>query len=165
MKTIDIFSIVIVLCSALFLSTGQNTAQEIMAPETLDGVTHYGMPIDEITKIYRKDDRSLQIVYSKTLSDDNMDDYVKRFYDELLRRIELWLYSNRLPDKNMKIVISNCKFCKIGYCKRKNIKEVSMTSYTGDKQFKQVSFPHIDIIDASKYVVIAGSVVVDLLEK
>lgn len=148
-----------------FFSSGRISSYDMKDIEKLEGITHYGMPIEEITKTYHKDDGTLLIVYSKTLSDDNMDDYVKRFYDEMLRRIELWLYSNRLPARNMKIVISNCKFCKIGYCKRKNIREVRLASYASDKPFKQVSILHSDIIDGSKYAVISGSVVIDLLEK
>lgn len=160
-----IISLLSTIFLALFFSAGQGSAYDMKDVEKLEGITHYGMPIDEITKTYHKDDAVLVIVYSKMLSDDNTDDYVKRFYDEMLRRIELWLNSNSLPGKNMKIVISNCKFRKIGYCKKKNIKEVSLISYANEKQFKQVSILHSDIIDSSKFADIAGSVVIDLLEK
>jgi hypothetical protein len=133
--------------------------------EKLEGITHYGMPIDEIKKTYRKDDSVLEIVYSKIQSDDNMDDYVQRFYDELLRKTENWLYSNSLPARNVRIVISNCKFCKVGYCKRKNVKEVSLVSYMNEKKMKQVSFSHNDIIETKKHDELAQSAITILLDK
>ena len=133
--------------------------------ESLEGITHYGLQIEEIKKSYKKEDAVLEIVYSKTLSDDNMDAYVQQFYDELLHQIEKWLYENKLPAAKMKIVISNCKFCKIGYCKKKKVKEISLVSYKNEKKFKQVSFNHTEIIDRHKYVELAQSAVVDLLER
>jgi hypothetical protein len=99
------------------------------------------------------------------LSDDNMDDYVKRFYDELLSQVEKWLYEKKLPAQNMRIVISNCKFCKVGYCKKKNLKEVSLMSFINEKKKKQVVLNHIDIMDKNKYVDIARSAVVIFLEQ
>ena len=137
---------------------------KIKHPERLEGITHYGMPIKEITRKFHQDDAVLEIVYSKNLSDDNMDDYVKRFYDEFLHQIEAWLYDHKLPAKNMKIVISNCKFCKVGYCKKKNIKEVTFISYCNGKAGKTISFKHIDILNNEKYADMAKSAVIDLME-
>lgn len=133
--------------------------------EVMEGITHYGMPIQEISKSYNKDESSLQVIYSKSISDDNMDKYVKRFYDELLRQIEKWLYENKLPAKDMRIVISNCKFCKIGYCKRKNIRELDLVLYSNGKSAKHVALKHLDIIDKDKYIDIARSTIIILLDK
>jgi hypothetical protein len=138
---------------------------EIKDTEKLEGITHYGMPIGEVKKTYKKDNAVLQIVYSKMLSDDNMDDYVKRFYDELLSQVEKWLYEKKLPSPNMKIVISNCKFCKVGYCKKKNLKEISLVSYSNEIKKKRIALKHIDIMDKNKYVDIARSVVINFLDK
>ncbi|HOT43293.1 MAG TPA: hypothetical protein PLM53_00855 [Spirochaetota bacterium] len=133
--------------------------------ESLEGITHYGMPIEEISKSYRKDESVLNIIYSKTLSDDNMDSYVRRFYDEFLRQIEKWLYENKLPLKDMRIVISNCKFCKIGYCKKKNIREMDLVLYSDGTSVRHLALKHDDIIDKNKYIDIARSAVIIFLDK
>ena len=143
----------------------KKSSSEAKPLESMEGITHYGMPIQEVSKTFRKDDALLKIIYSKTLSDDNMDDYVKRFYDELLRQIEKWLYENKLPSKDMRIIISNCKFCRVGYCKKKNIKELSLSLYIDDKQVKQVAFKHNDIIDKTKYIDMARSAAILFLDR
>lgn len=130
----------------------------------LKGITHYGMPIEEKFQTYRKDDSILEIIYAKDLSDDNMDNYMQRFYDELLRQIEERLYTGRLHSDNVKIVISNCKFCKVGYCKTKNKKEITLTSYRNRVYYKEMSFPHQTILDrndASRLVKSAISLLID----
>jgi len=163
MKKIILIAIAVVATAA----AGSFSAKsyEIKDAEKLEGITHYGMPIEEITKKYKKDSSVLEIVYSKMLSDDNMDDYVKRFYDELLSQIEKWLYEKKLPDQNMKIVISNCKFCRVGYCKRKNLKEIKLVSYRNEKKNAQIALNHSDIMDRTKYADIARSIVIKFFEQ
>ena len=149
-----ILIIIIAFVAAAFawaFSATSDNSFEIKDAEKLEGITHYGMPIQEMKKTYRKQDAVLEVIYSKMLSDDNMDDYVKRFYDEFLHQIETWLYEKPLPAPNMKIVISNCKFCKVGYCKKKNVTELRLVSYKNDKKDKEIAVTHRDIIDRSKY--------------
>lgn len=138
---------------------------QIRNPESLEGITHYGMSIQEIIKKYKKDNSDLQVIYSKNLSDDNMDNYVKRFYDELLLQIEKWMYDNKLPASNLKIVISNCKFCKVGYCKKKNVKELTLVLFINEKESKKLEFKHVDIIDKNKFADMARSSVIQFLDK
>lgn len=163
-KIILIFAIITTSAAGAFSAKSDN-AFEIKNTEKLEGITHYGMPIEEVKKTYKINNAVLEIVYSKMLSDDNMDDYVKRFYDELLNQVEKWLYEKKLPAPNMKIVISNCKFCKVGYCKKKNLKEVSLISFIDEKKKKQVVLNHIDIMDKNKYVDIARSAVIIFLDQ
>jgi hypothetical protein len=146
-------------------SAKSDNSHEIKDADKLEGITHYGMPIEEIKKTYKKDNAVLEIVYSKMLSDDNMDDYVKRFYDELLTQVQKWLYEKKLPANNMKIVISNCKFCKIGYCKKKNLKEIKLVSYINEKKKAQIALNHNDIMDKNKYIGIARSIITEFLDK
>lgn len=166
MKKTMLITIVLVITSAAgAFSAKKDNAFEIKNPEKLEGITHYGMPIEEITKTYKKDNAVLEIVYSKMLSDDNMDDYVKRFYKELLAQVEKWLYEKKLPAPNMKIVISNCKFCRVGYCKKKNLKEIKLVSYINEKKKTQIALTHIDIMDKNKYRDIARSIITEFLDK
>lgn len=127
-------------------------------------MTHYGMPIEEKVTTYRKDDATLKIVYVKDLSDDNMDIYVQRFYDEMLRLVEIRLYAHPLPAHEVTIIISNCKFCKVGYCKTMNKKEITLTSFRNSVYYKKLSFPHqsiLDSTDASHLVRNAVSLLID----
>jgi hypothetical protein len=151
MKIIILLSILAIPSLSNSFSAADNSSAQTDSFASQQGITHYGMPIEEIKKSYKQQDATLEVVYSKMLSDDSMDNYVKRFYDEFLRQLETWLYANTLPVQNMKIVISNCKFCTIGYCKKKNVKEVSLVSYRDDKKDKEIAFKHADIIDTSKY--------------
>ena len=164
MKTFIFCLVMIPLTLSPIWSADTKTSPAKINMDALEGITHYGMPIEEITKKYGKDGSLLTIVYSKTLSDDNMDDYVKRFYEEILHQIEKWLYENKLPAKDMRIVISNCKFCKIGYCKRKNIKEFEMVLYSNEKKIKSLSFKYAEIFDKEKYIDMARSAVIIFLD-
>lgn len=163
-KNILIFALlVIALSNPLFHSNDASAEIDNLAEQ--NGITHYGMPIEEIKKSYKQKDATLEIIYSKMLSDDNMDNYVKRFYDEFLRLIQTWLYTNTLPASSMKIEISNCKFSRIGYCKKKNVKEVSLVLYRNDKKERGISFKHADLMDRSQYQLLAQRAISYFLEK
>ncbi len=145
--------------AATLIAEQNNTPAQESNLVSLEGITHYGMPIKEITKSFKQRDATLEVVYSKMLSDDNMDNYVKRFYNELLRQMEAWLRKGTLPAQKIRIVISNCKFCKIGYCKKKNIREISLVLYINDKKEKDIAFGHAEVIDGIQYVTLASRVI------
>jgi hypothetical protein len=130
---------------------------------SLEGITHYGMAIKEVSKKLEKKGAVLEIIYSKDLSDDNMDDYVTLLYDEMLRLIEAWFYGQKDPETGIRIVISNCKFCKIGYCKRKGIREIRFVSYKSDKEFRQVTIIHRKLLVKDDIAEIARGLVSALL--
>ena len=156
--------IFLVSLSPIAASEDSNPYDRLPNPEDLKGITHYGMPIEEKVQTYRKDDAILEIIYEKDLSDDNMDAYVQWFYNEFLRLILQRLYAGRLPAGDVRIVISNCKFCKVGYCKTKNKKEITLTSYRNSVYYKKMSFPHESILDsntASSLVKNAVSLLID----
>ncbi|MBN1495156.1 MAG: hypothetical protein JXA07_00205 [Spirochaetes bacterium] len=164
MKIPFLFIIMIISLAPAF--TAESPQKRTSTPlEQLEGITHYGMPIEEIRKKFHKDKDELEIIYSNTHSDDNMDDYVREFYDDLLREIEAWLYKNSLPAREVKIIISNCKFCRIGYCLKKNRKELSLISYFNNKKVKEISYTHTDLIETGPNTNLARSAVHLLLEK
>jgi hypothetical protein len=164
MKKIFLFFIIFAAAPTILIAEQKNTPAQIGNPVSLEGITHYGMPIKEITRSFKQKDATLEIIYSKMLSDDNMDNYVKRFYNELLRQIKAWLLTGTLPAQNVRIVISNCKFCKIGYCNKKNVKEISLVLYTNDKEKKDIAFKHAEVIDGIRYVTLARRVIGLFLE-
>jgi hypothetical protein len=146
------------------LAAGTDQYDVIPNPESLKGITHYGMTIEETVRSFRKGNDILEIVYAKDLSDDNMDKYLLRFYEEFLRRVEERLYSKDLPAKNVRIVISNCKFCKVGYCKTKNQKEVTLTSYRDNVVYRKMSFTHQSILQSNEVTKLAREAVSLLID-
>ena len=163
MKKIFLILVLISLSQIAFPADGSRY-DRLPNPESLNGITHYGMPIEEKIQTYRKDGSTLEIIYAKDLSDDNMDTYVQRFYDDFLNLTEQRLYAGRLPARQVKIIISNCKFCKVGYCKTKNVKEITLASYRNNVFYKKISFPHhsiLDSIDSSGIAKNAHSLLID----
>jgi hypothetical protein len=150
--------------SQIALTAGNDPYDSIPNPESLKGITHYGMPIEEKIKSFRKGKGILEIVYAKDLSDDNMDTYVQQFYDEFLRQVVQRLYRKKLPAKKIRIVISNCKFCKVGYCKTNNIKEVTLTSYRDTVEYKKMSFSHQSILQSNEVTRLAREAVSLLID-
>lgn len=116
-------------------------------PKSFEGINHYGLPIEEIKKRIIKDGFTLDIIYSKTLSDDNMDKFVKMFFNEFILQTSHWLTNNAAPRQNMTIIFSNCKYCIVGYCKKKSIKEINIELLTNEKKIQEISFAHQDIVD------------------
>lgn len=154
-----------IIFMAISLVTSITPLEKISAQETatdlasLDGITHYGMAIEEVTRKLEKKGSVLEVVYSKNLSDDNMDDFVKLLYDEMIRLIEAWFYEQKNPENGIRIVISNCKFCKIGYCKRKGIKEIRITSYKNGNEFRHTTVIHRKLLEKEKTPEIARGLV------
>lgn len=136
--------------------SAQDTATDLAS---LDGITHYGMAIEEVTRKLEKKGSVLEVVYSKNLSDDNMDDFVKLLFDEMLRLIEAWFYEQKNPENGIRIVISNCKFCKIGYCKRKGIREIRIASYKNGNEFRHATVIHRNLLEKEKTPEIARRLV------
>ncbi len=136
--------------------SAQNAATDLAS---LDGITHYGMAIEEVTRKLEKKGSVLEVVYSKNLSDDNMDDFVKLLFDEMLRLIEAWFYEQKNPENGIRIVISNCKFCKIGYCNRKGIREIRITSYKNGNEFRHATVIHRKLLEKEKTPEIARRLV------
>lgn len=134
----------------------QNTVTDLAS---LDGITHYGMAIEEVTRKLEKKGSVLEVVYSKNLSDDNMDDFVKLLFDEMLRLIEAWFYEQKNPENGIRIVVSNCKFCKIGYCKRKGIREIRIVSYKNGNEFRHATVTHRKLLEKEKTPAIARGLV------
>jgi hypothetical protein len=139
------------MTAAAFMAAAGGRTPGVEELEALHGITHYGLPIQEIRETFHKKGATLEIIYSKMLSDDNMDKYVKRFYDEFLRQIRARFNRMATPAPDMRIVISNCKFCKVGYCRKKNVRELSLVFYKNEKKDREIAFTHHDIIDRSQY--------------
>jgi hypothetical protein len=160
-----ILAVSLACLSPLPLTAGTDPFSSIPNPESLKGITHYGMPIGEKIKSFRKGKGILEIIYAKELSDDNMDKYVQRFYEEFLRLVGHRLYNKKtLPAKKVRIVISNCKFCKIGYCKTRNKKEITLTSYYDNVEYKKMSFTHQAILQSNDMSRIAREAVLLLID-
>lgn len=132
---------------------------------SMEGKTPYGMEIKEERKVMRRRDFVVELVYSAKLSDDNMDKYLTPFFKELEEQIVRWMHNHQVSRKTVRVVISNCKFCKTGYCKRKNKREIEITRFYGDRQEGGISFSHQEVIVSKKHPELAAKAVEALFGK
>ena len=118
---------------------------------SMDGKNPYGMEIEEVKKSIRRKNFVVEIIYSRMLSDDSMDRYAKRFFDEFEGLVHKKIYSIKVPAGKMKLVLSYCKYCKTGHCRRINKKGLKITSYLNEKMVKELYFTQDDIISKNNY--------------
>jgi len=112
----------------------------------MDGFTPYGVKIPEVKKTVRRRNCTVELIYSKIYSDDTMNGFIKKYFDATVTQLERWMYNNRVPNCKMKMIISNCRFAKTGYCRRKNKVEISVILYKNDKKEKEFNFSHDDLL-------------------
>ena len=132
---------------------------------SMDGKTPYGMDVQEERRVLQRKYFVVELIYSAALSDDSMDDYFKAFFKELEAQIDRWMFNHNLTREKVRIVVSNCRFCKTGFCRRKNIKEVSVILFRDDTEDKKVSFRLDEIIDTKNHTALALGAVEALLGK
>ena len=129
------------------------------------GRTHYGMKIIEYRRVIFKNDFQIQMIYSKHHSDDNMNRKIDQFYKEFYRQAYRWI-SRQKPKKTIiKIIISNCRFCKIGYCKKINKKRISLMRFNNKIQGKVFTFYHSDIYKKQGQIITAKRAVKSIFGK
>lgn len=113
---------------------------------SMDGKTPYGEDISPVERIIKKNNAVFNVVYSNMLSDDLLDNYTKKFFDELLNSADIRIKKTRLPsDYNNTLVISHCKFCTTGYCRRKNKKEITVELFRGAEKLKEYNIEYTEI--------------------
>ena len=132
---------------------------------TMEGRTPYGMEIKEHRKVLRRRYFVVELLYSPDLSDDNMDKYCTAFFNELASQIERWMYNHRVLRKKVRVAVSNCRFCRTGFCRRKNVREVAVIRFDGEKKNKKMSFSHDQIRDKKKHTDMALKAVKALFGK
>ena len=113
---------------------------------SMDGKTPYGMDVDERRNVLRKGKTTVEIIYSKMQSDDSPDKYLESYYREFNDTMLVALDGGRIPEGTYRVVISNCRFCKTGYCRRKNIVEIAVTGSMNDADSGKFSFQHDNIL-------------------
>jgi len=129
----------------------------------MDGKTPYGEPIEDGKRTIRRGDFSIEVIYSSRLSDDILDGPVKQLFDEVVSRLRRWVNDNTLPAESMRLVISNCRFCKTGYCKRQNSRGIILTTYKGETKLKHVIIQHEDLVKKGAAADAAASAVKELM--
>jgi len=114
---------------------------------TMEGKTPYGEDIRGVEKKINNNGVSLILEYSAQLSDDQVDGAVRLFFDELISACETEL-SGKNPGNGtpVRIVISNCRFCRTGYCSRKKNGEIEAIIYRGTDIHKKLNVPYNGIL-------------------
>ncbi|MFC1669082.1 hypothetical protein ACFL20_01720 [Spirochaetota bacterium] len=133
--------------------------------DSMQGKTPYGMKIREIKREILKDNFHVEIIYSKILSDDHVNKYIMRFYKEFFQQVRDWVYLNKVQKDRVKIIISNCRFNKTGYCKKLKKKRVSLISCKNNKKDKEYIFYHVEIMKGQNHISIAKKAVKALFGK
>ncbi len=132
---------------------------------SMDGVTPFGVKIMRENRTIRRNKIQVHIIYSAEMSDDIMSKYVKNFYDELAKHAHLIVYKKKVRGREIKIVLSNCRFGRTGYCRRNNRKGLDIIGYRDGKKEKVISVKESDIYDKKKYQKAARSIVETMLLK
>lgn len=113
---------------------------------SMDGYTHYGLKIDDVKKSISYEDYTAEIVYSGKLSDEILDKNILLFYNEFVYQMQTALTSKKsAPDYKMKIEISNCRYCKTGYCARNNKKQFEIIYIKNDNIVKRISLSYAEV--------------------
>ena len=130
---------------------------------SFDGLTPYGTKIKSESTTIRRKNFSIQIIYSKKMSDDNMSKYMKAFYSELKSQVHRFVYSTRVKNERIKLVISNCRFGKTGYCKRQNKKELSLIVFKDNKKMSEMIIQSTKLLNYKNHIDICRKAINKLL--
>ncbi|HOO70741.1 MAG TPA: hypothetical protein PK926_03190 [Spirochaetota bacterium] len=131
---------------------------------SLKGRTLYGLEIKEENKILRRRGCTVELVYSSEFSDDVMDANMKSLFAELAREIDRWLYAKTPPRESIRVIMSNCRFCVVGYCGKKNVMGLEVIG-RGAGWERSSSFSREDIINKKKHADMARKAVEEILGK
>lgn len=117
---------------------------------SMDGKTPYGLDVEQRNKTVRRNGASVAIMYSPMLSDDNPDKNMDAFLAELAEGVRLAVDSGSVAEGEYRLVVSNCRFCKTGYCRRKNRREIEVTAWRGEARSGGFVFSHEQIAQEEK---------------
>jgi hypothetical protein len=137
---------------------------------SMDGKTPYGTPVKEFKRMVYRTGIRVDIIYSKKHSDDNMSPLFKQFYRKLENKIQgdiykLKLEKNKKRSIKFKLFISNCRFAKTGYCRRKNKKEIELILYKNDKVITCFAFQDEELYKKDNYIKLVNDAVDVLFKK
>lgn len=113
---------------------------------SMDGKTPYGLKIDDLREVIRRKNFSVEVLYSADRSDEVVTPPMMKFYKEFIRETGSAMSKNAKSLDAMKIVISHCRFCSTGYCRRKNRKEVSVTAFRNGGVHREVVLDYEDLL-------------------
>jgi len=119
----------------------------------MDGLTPYGMKIKGERRLINRETITVDIIYSAHKSDDHCDKNIRRFFDELAGHVQQLVADAPLPRNSLhwKIELSNCRFCKTGYCRREGREGVTLIFYRNFKEEKRTTYSRAALIDSSSY--------------
>ncbi len=119
---------------------------------SMDGKTPYGLKIQKRRRVLRRLYFIIEVIYSNNKSDNILTKKTKRFFDELVSQLNSWMYRQKLRKRRIAIEISNCRFCKTGFCKRKNRKNILITAYVNKKKYRSIILQHYKVNHKMRYV-------------
>lgn len=117
----------------------------------MDGKTPEGETIPDVVKKIKSRNTELEIIYSGAMSDMALsfykdDGYIRKFYNSLVKISDSRLSEKKFAAENIKIIISNCRIGKTGYCGRMNRSDVKLSIYRDGKAIDEIILQHSNIL-------------------
>lgn len=121
----------------------------------MDGKTPYGAAITEVRRVIRKKEFVVELVFASATSDEDMDKYVKVFFDELESGIRKKM--NALPEcgNRMTVTVSLCKYCKTGFCRRSNKRGITLQAVIDGTALPESSWAYADLLGKDRAIELA----------
>ncbi len=130
---------------------------------SMDGVTPFGIRIIGENRTIRRNKIRVDVIYSSEMSDDIMSKYIKNFYDEIANHAQKLVYQKKIRGRNIRIVLSFCRFGKTGYCRRNNRKGLDVIGYRDGKKEKIIPVNDSELYNKDVYRKTARMVVEKIL--
>ncbi len=89
---------------------------------------------------------------------------MKLFYQELRASLQSWVNASNPAEDRMRLVISNCRFGRTGYCRRNRKSGITMSLYRGEKKLKELNFRYEEILNREKIRALALKAVDDIIK-
>jgi hypothetical protein len=131
----------------------------------MEGKTPEGEKIPDITKKITSGNTEMEFIYSGAMSDMTLafykdEGYIRKFFNTLIKLSENRLSEENIRTKNIRVIISNCRIGKTGYCARMNRTDVKLTVYKENAIVEEITLSHSDILGRNNFSV-AAKVCVD----
>ncbi len=117
---------------------------------SMEGKTPYGITIEGKRRILRRRNFCIEIIYDAGKSDDLFDGVIKKFYLDLEKELRRYIYAHRMGRQRMKVVISNCRFTRTGYCRRNNLEDITLFVFRDRKKIRTLKVDRTDILTTKK---------------
>ncbi len=114
---------------------------------SLDGKTPYGDDIAPVETVIAHGGARITVAFDPMQSDDHLDGAGKKFFDELAASLKARAALVKSHGGfECRLVVSQCRFAKTGHCRRKNVQELSVVIFRGNRKGAVFMLPYSAMI-------------------